>query len=1358
MALRHPLAPLVFLAALLLSGAALAQAPPASAFPLGLYRLVPASPNTPSNVTECPSTVNLVGTATGPFEVVFNPNRNITYYGLQLTPSGFGNLGCRAADFGVTYDVSSGTGERTFLQADDNATSFPTEEIPWNIACINGEIISQVWRYVDTETARSLYSCTAEGYWYTLTFARRGSAFNCLYLQDTVQPMCITDVHPFVNYTIVRNSNTPAASICPASVNFTGETYAPYTTPSGTLYTSSNLDPASYSSLNCAAADFGTTVLNDTSGLRYTQASPSLPGYPADVVPFALSCSAANIDNQIFSNLPSATAESRYGCVGTGTWFQLELRNAGRCLYFEDGIPTPACPSSEVPLGLNYDLVTTSPEFASDPDVCPATFSFAGQQFGPIDVVATIIDRPGLPPVTSVVSYFSLRLDSGPGSSYARLGCTEMDFGVAKRDLAGSVSYFQGEPGSFAYPAEQAPFSMQCGALVMRDQQFLNPTPTNARLSLGCSSTGWYYVLNFRPNSSQAVGDCLYHVRGKSSACASNVVPLVQYRLVSDSPTVPSSEGCPRRLNMSGDQYGPWDDVGEEVFYAAESAGLGALEGGGCNVSEWGMTYTNGTTGTVLTMVPQNYPGFPTDEVTTSFPCQNLAVNAQVFERMSVAEATARFGCGGEGWWYTLKYTPDSGPQKTCLYYEAGGERACPASDVPTGNYTLVENSPRYPPNAACPAEIPLDGRVLGPIVSGGRTFFSMDMDPAAYSFGCSVVKFALEYTPSEGEELYFQADPSDPAYPSTQAPFDIQCDGGSITRQRFQFMDTFAAREAYGCAGLGYWYLVTFLGGEGAYDCLYVSQGATEACPVTYAENRSYGIITASPEKPSDVACPTEPPPGILLNGVMYGPMGSDSNIISAQWAPGVVAQWNCTALTFGMEVTNTSARTELAVANPGAEGYPESLAPYDVRCLNAEVGEWNFTMYTESSLARAELGCLGLGWWWSLDYFPGSGNEGTRSCLYFDSSAQPVCPITSIALIDYDLLTTAPGFPVTAGCPATFQGADSVILGPLTFTSRDVEINGYEVTFAQNSLESFGCTGRTLTLQNQTAGYGLLRPITTGYPDAFQWDVVCPNSTVAEFFLFPELTAEQAESRFGFYAQGTYLTIKYLTNLETRNCLYARPGITEERGPAVTASPGPPVPTPAPGGSPCFPGQATVELQGVGIVPMTALKVGDRIRVPSDDTSPKFSEIYFFSHKSPGGHSAYVEIITNASTRLLASPLHYIHVSGALKTAASIVPGDVLTNTLNLPEVVISTKNHRAQGIYNPHTLHGDLLVDGVRVSAYTAAVPPVIANILLLPLRLAFRLWGVCVMGGAFDEDLPGVVYKVALALFGTSSLFA
>lgn len=72
----------------------------------------------------------------------------------------------------------------------------------------------------------------------------------------------------------------------------------------------------------------------------------------------------------------------------------------------------------------------------------------------------------------------------------------------------------------------------------------------------------------------------------------------------------------------------------------------------------------------------------------------------------------------------------------------------------------------------------------------------------------------------------------------------------------------------------------------------------------------------------------------------------------------------------------------------------------------------------------------------------------------------------------------------------------------------------------------------------------------------------------------------------------------------------------------------------------------------------------------------------------------------------------------------AHQVQVGDLL-QTANGMFRVLRLTNVRMQGLFNPQTEHGDILVDGVRVSTYTDAIPPTTAHSMITPVRLLYRL---------------------------------
>jgi len=193
-------------------------------------------------------------------------------------------------------------------------------------------------------------------------------------------------------------------------------------------------------------------------------------------------------------------------------------------------------------------------------------------------------------------------------------------------------------------------------------------------------------------------------------------------------------------------------------------------------------------------------------------------------------------------------------------------------------------------------------------------------------------------------------------------------------------------------------------------------------------------------------------------------------------------------------------------------------------------------------------------------------------------------------------------------------------------------------------------------------------------------------------------------------------------------------------------------PTEPPAGGGSqPCFPGDATVELENGLRVAMHDLQLGDRIRT----ADASFSEVYLFGHRMPDATADYLRIITDLddASSLRLSPGHYLPIDGVLKPAKEIRLHSVLTLGDGRKATVAAVVLEAARGVYSPITLQGDLVVDGVLVSSYTQALRPAVAHVLLAPVRAIYRLMRWNVFGAYFEVDRPWS-WAASRIFFGSS----
>jgi len=213
---------------------------------------------------------------------------------------------------------------------------------------------------------------------------------------------------------------------------------------------------------------------------------------------------------------------------------------------------------------------------------------------------------------------------------------------------------------------------------------------------------------------------------------------------------------------------------------------------------------------------------------------------------------------------------------------------------------------------------------------------------------------------------------------------------------------------------------------------------------------------------------------------------------------------------------------------------------------------------------------------------------------------------------------------------------------------------------------------------------------------------------------------TADVRNATFGYVLLPNNQTCESFCGNEThgRGCFCRAPLIAT----VPLSSPGC---TPPCGSAECFPSTATVELDDGRIKTMRDLDVGDRVRVGPNSFSP----IYFFGHRDQFVDFSYLAITLSDGSELSVSPGHFIYAFGPrrLVPSSELQPGYFIYsgNHTEVTLEIISIRRHVGRGLYAPHTLQGDLVVNGVLVSSYTSAVPASLAHLLLAPIRAAYLL---------------------------------
>ncbi len=187
-----------------------------------------------------------------------------------------------------------------------------------------------------------------------------------------------------------------------------------------------------------------------------------------------------------------------------------------------------------------------------------------------------------------------------------------------------------------------------------------------------------------------------------------------------------------------------------------------------------------------------------------------------------------------------------------------------------------------------------------------------------------------------------------------------------------------------------------------------------------------------------------------------------------------------------------------------------------------------------------------------------------------------------------------------------------------------------------------------------------------------------------------------------------------------------------------------GVPVAAGAQGGSNpvCFPGSATVTIQGGENKRMSQVEIGDRVAVGGG----KYSEVFMFTHRLKDEVHVFVELTTEDGAVMRATEGHFLYANGKSIVAGEVNVGDLVEREDGRRVGVTRVERVTDVGLYNPQTAQGDIVVNGIRASTYTTAVERGFAHAALAPVRAAFaRLGLVCGLfesgGGKLVALIPG-----------------
>jgi hypothetical protein len=153
-----------------------------------------------------------------------------------------------------------------------------------------------------------------------------------------------------------------------------------------------------------------------------------------------------------------------------------------------------------------------------------------------------------------------------------------------------------------------------------------------------------------------------------------------------------------------------------------------------------------------------------------------------------------------------------------------------------------------------------------------------------------------------------------------------------------------------------------------------------------------------------------------------------------------------------------------------------------------------------------------------------------------------------------------------------------------------------------------------------------------------------------------------------------------------------------------------------------------------------MDKLSIGDVVKVGAN----AYSKVFMFTHKMQTGQYEFVELTTATGASIALTSGHYLPVNGALLSASEVTVGSQIELGSGLVDTVVSVGSVSGTGLYNPQTIEGNVVVNGILASTYTSAVEPRFAHAILAPFRSLSILLG---LDFTFLESGGGVLAEVA-----------
>lgn len=164
------------------------------------------------------------------------------------------------------------------------------------------------------------------------------------------------------------------------------------------------------------------------------------------------------------------------------------------------------------------------------------------------------------------------------------------------------------------------------------------------------------------------------------------------------------------------------------------------------------------------------------------------------------------------------------------------------------------------------------------------------------------------------------------------------------------------------------------------------------------------------------------------------------------------------------------------------------------------------------------------------------------------------------------------------------------------------------------------------------------------------------------------------------------------------------------------------------------CFTGNSLVEIENGGLIPMSDLRIGDRVLSMRSDGVLEYNEVINFMDRDDFGYGLFYTLSTKSGKEITLTAKHLLYVINQNFSfdvnrieavfADSVSEGQYLLLgekdsiiTTVITKITVATR----RGIYAPLTKHGTIVVDGIVASCYAYIDNINIAHTVYAPMRV-------------------------------------